>query len=282
MTPEQRRVQESVLKECGQVKEVVDSSPFIIDAVVDVASPTGVFVDSGCLSYCVVNASFARKRSLKRFSVPPRQLQLAAGEAPKPTIREVVEFDLDIDGWTKRTVGYVIPDLMFPVILGKPWLEMNDVVYYAKDRKLEVGVTGQVIRERGWTKAEEFAPFCARPAGLRVMTAAFKAAKGALYAEMEAIMRLAKKEREQAVLKGPQSLRRAAIFTTSMAEINQALKPKLPITRADIEAALPLPLRHHWWTFFPKDGSELPPHRPHLDHAIELQKDESGNEVAAP
>ena len=149
MTPEQSCVQESVLEECGQVKEVVDSSPFIIDAVIDVALPTGVFVDSGCLSYCVVNASFARKRSLKRFSVPPRQLQLAAGEAPKPTIREVVEFDLDIDGWTKRTVGYVIPDLMFTVILGKPWLEMNDVVYYAKDRKLEAGVTGQVIRERG-------------------------------------------------------------------------------------------------------------------------------------
>jgi hypothetical protein len=129
--------------------KVIDSSPFIINVIIDVVSPTGVFVDSGCLSYYAVNTSFARKRSLQRHEISPRQLQLATEDAPNQTIREVAEFELDINGWTQRVVGYVILDLSYPIILRKPWLEGNDIIYQAKRRLLTVRATGQVIRERG-------------------------------------------------------------------------------------------------------------------------------------
>ena len=100
---------------------VVDSQPFLIDSIVNTTTSADAFVDSGCLCYYAVRADFARLHQLKREPISPRELQLAADD-PTSTlmITEVAQFQLDLEGWVQKVWAYVIPDLAYPIILGKP------------------------------------------------------------------------------------------------------------------------------------------------------------------
>ena len=68
------------------------------------------------------------------MTITPRDLQLTTNEEVRHQITEIAGFELDLEGWKHEIHAYVIPDLAYPVILGKPWMEKNDVIYHAKDR----------------------------------------------------------------------------------------------------------------------------------------------------
>ena len=52
----------------------------------------------------------------------------------------------------ERVYGYIIQDLSYQLILGKPWMEQNDVVYLAKKREIRFGTRADslIVREKGW------------------------------------------------------------------------------------------------------------------------------------
>jgi len=237
---------------------VSDSTPFLIEGLVNYSVITDTFLDNGCLSTCALREGFVLKHNLKRIKIKPRRLKLAKDDSDTYQITEVAEFILDLEGRSQRLVGYVVDDLAYDVILGKPWMEQNDVVYHAKARRIVFQDTLQEIREKGWSEAAQYAQQReARFAIASLMSAWAKRAKGASYQVTK-------------------------IFTTTMADINRALAPKTRLSRAQIEDRLPAELRQFWNLFLEEDGGQLPPHRQGLDHAIELQRDQQGNEVAAP
>ena len=48
----------------------------------------------------------------------------------------IASFLMDVGGYVQKMFAYVVPGLDEDVFLGKPWLEDNDVVYYAKEKRL--------------------------------------------------------------------------------------------------------------------------------------------------
>ncbi len=69
-------------------------------------------VDSGCLSYGVIDSCFARKHNLQRIKITPRDL-VGVGEQVIGKIDEVVTVRADIDGCVDdRAFFYVAPKLV--------------------------------------------------------------------------------------------------------------------------------------------------------------------------
>jgi hypothetical protein len=69
------------------------------------------------------------------------------------------------------------------------------------------------------------------------------------------------------------------IFSTSMKDIEKALQRKMPNNPTD-----KLPPYYHEVldTFDRKKTDQLPPHRPGIDHRIQLEKDDNSREKEAP
>ena len=92
-------------------------------------------IDTGCLCFSMFDESLVRKYKFECKNVKPRSLRLADGKVAA-NITKISYVDIDIDDRHGRIWGYVMPYLAYPIILGKPWMEHNDVVYSAKLRRL--------------------------------------------------------------------------------------------------------------------------------------------------
>ena len=219
------------------------------------------FVDSGCLCFCAVSQAYAQRTHMSRIDIPKRELKLAQNQPETYAITQTASFELDVGGWSQEDWAYVIPDLSYDIILGKPWLEYNDITYHAKERTLTFGQWDLTLREKGWENGKNFR--------------AQKEARPAIASLMQAVVRKARAA----------GCQKTAIFSTSLSEINKALQPKPKLSKQKIEEELPPELVSFWHLFLDGEDlgqSELPPHRPGLDHAIELQKDEQGREKPVP
>lgn len=53
-------------------------------------------------------------------------------------ITEMTKMELDIDGYQKTLYAYIIPYLSHGLVLGKPWMEKEDVIYHAKNQCMEI------------------------------------------------------------------------------------------------------------------------------------------------
>jgi hypothetical protein len=67
------------------------------------------------------------------------------------------------------------------------------------------------------------------------------------------------------------------VFTTSMADIQKALAPKVQLSLEQIKELLPSSYRHQLPGFDLKQAAKLPPHCPGIDHHIELIKQDRKN-----
>ena len=46
--------------------------------------------------------------------------------------------ELVVEGYKKTVCAYIIPKLSHELILGKPWMEREDVIYFAKEQYMEI------------------------------------------------------------------------------------------------------------------------------------------------
>jgi hypothetical protein len=68
----------------------------------------------------------------------------------KSAIREVAYVDTDIDGHKlNRVFFYVIPDQEDDVILGRLWMDAEDVTVSPSRGELTFGISGLTVKERG-------------------------------------------------------------------------------------------------------------------------------------
>ncbi|KAI0991159.1 hypothetical protein K3495_g17028, partial [Podosphaera aphanis] len=180
------------------------------------------------------------------------------------TIDFITYAHFDFDGRQEKIYGYVIQDLAYDVILGKPWMEHNDVVYLSQERAIRFGKSknGLVMRELGWY--ENYAPN-------RIKNKVRHVATATNMMETELL----------AIISSDTLHNNTEIFAVTMQDINKALEVKSDQTLDEIEKKLPPEIKN-WARLFKEDqGSTLPPHRA-SDTKINLQKDEKGRDKPIP
>ncbi|KAM4060860.1 retrovirus polyprotein [Hirsutella rhossiliensis] len=106
------------------------------------------FVDCGCLCYGTISERLARKLHLPRIPIKPRTLEQVNTFSPE-AICAVTYFDFDIDGYQKkRAFFYVVRDQTDPVILGKKWLNQEDVTLRLSQNLLHIGTHDHWVKGR--------------------------------------------------------------------------------------------------------------------------------------
>ncbi|KJZ69971.1 hypothetical protein HIM_10642 [Hirsutella minnesotensis 3608] len=214
---------------------------------------TTAFVDCGCLCYGTISERLAHKLHLPRIPIKPRALEQVNTFSPA-AIRAVTYFDFDIDGYQKkRAFFYVVRDQTDPVLLGKKWLNQEDVTLRSSQNLLHI------ITYDHWVKGRD--PKEEERCNIRGQ-AAF------VFAGM--VRRARKfKHRNDGV----------RIFSASLVDIEKALTPR---KKSDPREKLPRHY-HEYLSVFDRDqADQLPPHRPGCDHKIQLEKMPDGKEKEPP
>lgn len=226
-------------------------------------------VDTGCLSYSVIDERLARNNKLNLTRIEPLTLQLANGKT-NSTINYITQLNLDIDGRKESVWSYIVPNLSYSMILGKPWLEKNDVIYLAKKRCLRFGSRkhGLLVRSSNWYESQ--AP---RKVRHQVAPMSLKLATLTTGSEFAELVSEARKTKD------------AIIGAVTMHDIAKALQPKSIESLEEVRNNLPEEIQKYADLFTDDDAhnnTTLPPHRKGIDTKITLIKDEQGREKEVP
>jgi hypothetical protein len=168
-------------------------------------------------------------------------------------VGEVAKFTFDMNGYTETGFAYVTPnDAEEDIILGRPWMNRNKVTIAPAKKSIYLHALGIRIRSQEGK---------AHPLEIREVGAT----------EFQRLMNIARRKKQN-----PQEA--VKIFAASLADINKALAPK---PKVDVLSLVPERWRKHLALFDPKEASKLPPHRPGIDHALELEE-KDGKKPEAP
>jgi transposase InsO family protein len=231
-----------------QEKRKMDRKGMYVNAWIDRVHEIQAFVDSGCLCFATVSDRFAQKAKLQRIAIKRRPLHQVVDEQEPIYIDTVVHFKLDIDGHEEFMFAYEIPGQEDDVMLGKGWMERHDVMIEPKWNKLTV---------RAWNAEVHCKKIVMNPNIKRISAAALTA-------------HVQRSRRERKPLQ---------IFSVSIRDIQKALQQKV---HSDPKQKLPDWMQDLADAFDRKEANRLPPHRPGIDHSIELEKDQNGKEKELP
>src|SRR5579871_1857597 len=107
---------------------------------------TTSLIDHGCSCYATVNPATVQRHKLPTFSISPRPIDSFLDNEPR-TITQVAYGPMDIGGHQQdRVFAYVVPGQTDNLILGKRWMEDQDVVLSARKGYLTIKSTGIRIR----------------------------------------------------------------------------------------------------------------------------------------
>lgn len=231
----------------------MDSQPFYVNVGINREYYSIANVDSGCLCYGTVNEALVRKARLPRIPITPRTLDEVSTSLPG-AIRGVTYADIDIDGYRKkRFFFYIIPEQKDEVLLGRTWMNREDVVLYPSKGLLHISSQDHWVKERDPDHHERYELY-GQPAATFV-----------------GLVRRARKEK--------QDQRGLRVFSASLADIEKALAPK---KKTDAREKLPKHYHEYLSVFDRGQADRLPPHRPGSDHKIVLEKDANGREKEPP
>ena len=207
-----------------------------------------VLVDTGCEVYGMVDQRFAASCKLPRIAIRPRTIDgISAPTGWK--IEEVAYAELDIGGHRhKRVYFYIVPKLRgHEIMLGAPWLIKERVAMDPSRGIIRYKDTGLVVKQ------ERDLP----------------ESKGKLISAHAFCMLARRRDKTN-----------RQVFAASMADINKALADKKPL---DVLSRLPNWVDRRFLNLFDRaEADKLPPHRPGIDHKIELEKDVNGKTPEAP
>ncbi|KAI1003941.1 hypothetical protein K3495_g4268 [Podosphaera aphanis] len=118
----------------------MDGNSFIKGSLINRIYPLSTMMDTGRECLAAVGNFTVRKAGLPRISIAPRKLTGAttSDEKGNKYITEMTKMEFDIDGYRKTLFAYIIPRLSHEMILGKPWMEREDVVYHAKRHLMDI------------------------------------------------------------------------------------------------------------------------------------------------
>jgi hypothetical protein len=225
--------------------------PITVHVLVNQSKYTSALIDSGCLSYALITRSFVRRAKLERIPIPRKPIVGVNDQVS--WVDEVAKFTFDMNGYTETGFAYVTPnDAEEDIILGRPWMNRNKVTIAPAKKSIYLHALGIRIRsQEGKAHPLEIREVCAT--------------------EFQRLMNIARRKKQN-----PQEV--VQIFAASLADINKALAPK---PKVDVLSLVPERWRKHLALFDPKEASKLPPHRPGIDHALELEE-KNGKKPEAP
>lgn len=219
----------------------MDGEPFLVSTLVNRNCFATTLVDTGCLSYGLIDSRFATRHKLERIDISPRGI--TGFDAPSDSqISEVAVISMDIDGHSEEQVFlYVVPKLAsYDMILGMPWVRKQDVRINGPRSEGMIMSTGTIVRNVA-------KPRKARSEGAAVAVSALS------------FGRLTRGKRRTKV----------EVFAASMADINKALMNKV---KTDPRTKLPEHFHEFLEMFSREKAAELPPYRgAGVDHEIQLE-----------
>jgi hypothetical protein len=225
------------------------AKPLTVHTLINYTHYASMMLDSSCLTYALVSAKFARKAKLQCINLPtPKILQGVEGTG---TIQQACQFTYDIEGYTRTGWGYIVENthLGYDILFGRSWFNKHDVTIAPAKKTIYIHSERTRIRLR--SKEGELPP---KPTVHEISAIA-----------MQKYIQASKKDKS------------IQVFTASMADIQKALAPKAQLSLEQIKELLPSSYRHQLPGFDPKQAAKLPPHRPGIDHHIELIKEDGKN-----
>lgn len=226
---------------------IVENEPLIVNIAVNTIHSLDALLDTGCLSYGVIDSSVVSRLNLERVKCSPKKLQ-AIDRITVTTIDEMATFTLDVGGHQQHRVYlYIVPHIEgYSCILGLPWMQKQDVTVCTKKKLLRFGST-EITIDLNHKKIDIG----------QVGAAAFSF--------------LSKRSRRGGA---------SQVFSASMQDIQKALAVK---SRTDPRSRLPNWIPDSFLSVFDhKEAEKLPPNRPGIDHKIELELDKDGKRQTAP
>jgi transposase InsO family protein/predicted aspartyl protease len=224
----------------------MDSEPFLVSTLLNGNCYAKTLIDTGCLSYGLIDSRFAIKNGLQRIPITPRGL--SGFDAPSTDqVTEVAVVSMDIDGHVEaQAFFYVVPRLAsYNMILGLPWLKKQSVQINTEYSECLIESSMTIVRNR--------------------------AIKADLEIDCIAISAVAFKSQARK--------KHMEVFSVSIADINKALKVK---ARTDPRTKLPKQYYEFLKVFSKEEADKLSPLRGEgIDHAIELESS-NGKEAKVP
>jgi hypothetical protein len=103
------------------------AKPLSVHLLINNTHYASTMLDSGCLTYALVSAQFARKAKLQCINLStPKTLQGVEGTG---IIKQACCFTYDIEGYTRTGWGYMVENthLGFDMLLGCSWFNKHNV-----------------------------------------------------------------------------------------------------------------------------------------------------------
>lgn len=114
------------------------STGMYVDTLINTSTYVRAFCDSGCLCYALVSERFAAREGLFQIDIRPRALEQVVEGARKPQISRIATFTADLEGFEMPVAAYVVPGQTDDVILGKGWMKKMNVTLGLKDETLSM------------------------------------------------------------------------------------------------------------------------------------------------
>lgn len=234
-----------------------------IEVILNKTIISTALIDSGCDTFALISDRLVQKLQVERIPIAPRPVQKATAHSSareEIRIEWVAHFNMDIDGHQRGVFAYVIPGLRDDVILGIPWMELEEAVLEPRKKVIKMkfaGIEVGLLEEKGRKKGPRIESTDLR----EVSATGFTVCHRRLFKEG-----------------GKEALART-VCAISLEDINKALKPKV---KGNPYELLP-PVYHQYLSVFdPAQGKALPPHREGVDYEIWLEKDQDGKEKSPP
>jgi len=226
------------------------TSLFSVPALVNSHTHIDTLMDDGCNTYAIISKRAAQRARLTRFSLSRPIGAASFSDQLAGQITQVAVIDsLDIGGSSPRSgrvFAYVVPRIEgnYGMILGRPWRNSESAWIDPKTDTLHIDRTGIKISNGALQDAKEH----------------FKSSINLAQVSAGSFSFLAKRR----------GTSQPEVFAVSMADIDKALKTK---DYSDPRGKL-LPAYQRFATtlFSRAESDRLPPHRPGIDHKIELEK----------
>ena len=123
----------------------MEGPSFVVSALVNQESFANTMIDTGSQVYCLCDPRFASEKSLERLRILPKEIEGVTGTLVH-TVKEVVKFQLDLEGHQEGVFAYVMPLGGYDLILGLPWVTRRDVRIDGRRRRMRVGPDKVIVR----------------------------------------------------------------------------------------------------------------------------------------
>lgn len=110
----------AVAEAWDKFKNTMNRAPFLVSTMINKECYIKTLLDTGCLSYGIIDSRFATRHRLQCVPISP--IEMSSFEGERSPVTEVVVVEIDIDGYKEAKVFFYIVLRLedYDLILGLP------------------------------------------------------------------------------------------------------------------------------------------------------------------